>query len=145
MEHSVSAFLSSGPHPGGDLTKAPNAVSLKTVSLEKRCRFKAVSLESGVSGLGWRHSIPCLDRPDSRFDGKQGFMSSSTTSLTLGVGYFLALGVTLWNTVGAASPIMWGVTAMVGLMPPLVMMVMAQSPAKTVAQIIRDVEVEGSL
>jgi hypothetical protein len=72
-------------------------------------------------------------------------MSSSTTSLTLATGYFLALGVTLWNTVGAASPIMWGVTALVGLMPPFALMVMAQSPAKTVAQIIRDVEVERSL
>lgn len=72
-------------------------------------------------------------------------MTSSTTTVTFGGAYLCALGVAVWNTVGANSPVMWAVCAAMCLMPPLMLMVMAQTPAKTVAEIIRDVETERSL
>jgi hypothetical protein len=72
-------------------------------------------------------------------------MSVATAKLTFGTVYVCAIGVTVWNAVSAQSPVMWAVFAAMCLLPPLMLMVMAQSPQKTVAEIIRDAEVGRSL
>ena len=64
---------------------------------------------------------------------------SVTSSLTLFL--LCALGVTLWTTIGAAAPVAWVACAVFSLMLPLLLRTL-EAPAKTVAEILRDVEAE---
>ena len=64
-------------------------------------------------------------------------------SITSSLALFLlcTLGVTLWTTVGAAAPVAWVACAVFSLMLPLLLRAL-EAPAKTVAEILRDVEAE---
>jgi hypothetical protein len=51
-----------------------------------------------------------------------------------------ALAVALWLAAGSMSMVAWMAAALVGLVPPLVLRMMAQAPSRTIAQVINDVE-----
>lgn len=59
---------------------------------------------------------------------------------TAGLLWMLVLAATLLTAVETGSLIVWSAGALVALLPALTLMVLAQSPAKTVAEIILDAE-----
>lgn len=59
---------------------------------------------------------------------------------TVGLLWMLVLAATLLTAAETGSLIVWSAGALVALLPALTLMVLAQSPAKTVAEIILDAE-----
>lgn len=59
---------------------------------------------------------------------------------TAGLLWMLVLAATLVTALETMSLIVWSAGALVALLPALTLMVLAQSPAKTVAEIILDAE-----
>jgi hypothetical protein len=58
----------------------------------------------------------------------------------MGLTWVLALAATLWMALGTASVAAWTAVAFIGLVPPVVAMILANTPATTMAAVIRDVE-----
>ena len=50
------------------------------------------------------------------------------------------LAAALWLAAATTSLLAWLALALVGLMPPLTWMVLSRTPARRVAEVIRDVE-----
>jgi multisubunit Na+/H+ antiporter MnhG subunit len=72
-------------------------------------------------------------------------MSFPITKTSVGSTWVLALAVALWIAIETASVAMWAVAVFIALMPAVMMMVMANTPAKSMAEVIRDVEAGRSL
>ena len=60
------------------------------------------------------------------------------TGPVLGAAWALTLVVLLWIALTTTSLAAWVAWALAVVMPALAMMVLAQTPAKTIAEIIRD-------
>ena len=71
-------------------------------------------------------------------------MSFSLAEVSLTAVWLVALTVSFGVATGTASVVAWLTLAFVGLMPPLVLMVLAHSPARTIAAIIHDLETSTS-
>lgn len=56
------------------------------------------------------------------------------------LAWLVALTATVSVALKTMSVIVWGASALVALLPALTLMVLAHTPAKTVAEIIRDAE-----
>lgn len=54
--------------------------------------------------------------------------------------WLAALAIALWLAAGSMSIVAWMAAAFIGLVPPLVLRMMAQAPSRTIAQVIHDVE-----
>jgi hypothetical protein len=54
--------------------------------------------------------------------------------------WLVLLVATLWIALRTGSPVVWAACVLVTAMAALMLMVLAHSPAKTIAEIIRDVE-----
>jgi hypothetical protein len=64
----------------------------------------------------------------------------SVTKASVGFTWVLALGAALWIAIATASIAGWAVVVFIAVMPALMMMIMANTPTKSMAEIIRDVE-----
>jgi uncharacterized membrane protein len=62
------------------------------------------------------------------------------TKTSLKVTWVMAIAASLWLALASASPAAWAVVVFITVMPAVLMMVMANTPAKSMAEIIRDVE-----
>jgi hypothetical protein len=69
-------------------------------------------------------------------------MSSLSITASLSLFMLSVLGITLWSTIGAAAPVAWVACGVFSLMLPLLLKTLNDVPAKTVAEILRDVEAE---
>jgi hypothetical protein len=67
-------------------------------------------------------------------------MSFHITKASIGVTWMLALAVALGSAMVTASLAGWAVVVIIAVMPAVTMMVMANAPAKSMAEIIREVE-----
>ena len=67
-------------------------------------------------------------------------MSFPMTKASIGLSWGLMLATALWIALATASLAAWAVVAFIALLPPVMVMVMANTPARSVAEIIRDVE-----
>lgn len=67
-------------------------------------------------------------------------MSFSFTGVSFTVAWLAALTVALGVATGTASIVAWFTLALVGLMPLLMLMVLAHTPTKTMSEIIYDLE-----
>ena len=56
------------------------------------------------------------------------------------LSWAVVLVTLLWTALKTGSVVAWTVCAIVSVLPALMLMVLAHTPAKTVAEIIRDVE-----
>jgi len=72
-------------------------------------------------------------------------MSASLATSSMGLTWVLTLAMALWLAMGTASLAAWAAVAFIGVMPAVMMMVLANTPAKTMAEIIRDVDAGRSL
>ena len=67
-------------------------------------------------------------------------MTRYSTKTSISATWLLALTIALWAAAGRTSVLGWLALAFIGIMPILVLMWLSQEPAKTTAQIIRDVD-----
>jgi hypothetical protein len=67
-------------------------------------------------------------------------ISKASVGFTWIVALATALGIAIWT----ASLAGWAAVVFIALMPAVMMMIMANAPAKSMAEIIRDVESGGS-
>ena len=63
-------------------------------------------------------------------------VTRSSAALT----WIVALASALWMALALRSPVAWAAVMFISVVPAVVMMVMAHTPAKSVAEIIRDAE-----
>ncbi len=64
----------------------------------------------------------------------------TSTKMPLKVTWVLALCVAAWVALTTAALAAWAVVVFIAVMPLVLVMVMANTPAKSMAEIIRDVE-----
>lgn len=86
-----------------------------------------------------RHLTPGIVGRDGTSRSKEKLMFASTKT-SLGVTWVLALSAAVWVALASASLAAWAAVVCIALMPAVVAMVMANTPAKSMAEIIRDVE-----
>ena len=67
-------------------------------------------------------------------------MSHTVSSATLIAVWLVLLAAALWVAAATTSLLAWFALALIGLMPPLTWMVLSRTPARSVAEVIRDVE-----
>jgi hypothetical protein len=67
-------------------------------------------------------------------------MSFHITKASIGVTWMLALAAALGIAMGTASFVGWAAVVIIAVMPAVTMMVMANAPTRSMAEIIRDVE-----
>jgi hypothetical protein len=67
-------------------------------------------------------------------------MPLSITKTTLGVIWLVALALALWAALQTGFLPVWAAVVFIAVMPAVMVMVMANAPAKSMAEIIRDVE-----
>ena len=67
-------------------------------------------------------------------------MFHTISSSTLIAFWLTVLAASLWVAASTTSMVAWFALAFIGLMPPLMWMVLSRTPARTVAEVIRDVE-----
>lgn len=72
-------------------------------------------------------------------------MSLRTLKSSMGLTWVLALAMALWMAMGTASLVAWAAVVFIGLMPAVMTMILANTPTKTMAEIIRDVDAGRSL
>jgi hypothetical protein len=120
-EHSVSAFLSRRHLSRGRsiLTKAPT-----------------LCVAPGHGSFDTGHLLVAI--LTSRL--KAGAMSFPITTASIGFTWVLTLAAAVGIAIWTSSLAGWAVVVMIALIPAVMMMVMANAPAKSMAEIIRDVE-----
>jgi hypothetical protein len=67
-------------------------------------------------------------------------MSLSITKTAVGVMWLVALAFAGWTAIQTGSLPVWAVVVFIAVMPAVALMVMGNAPAKSMAEIIRDVE-----
>ena len=70
---------------------------------------------------------------------------SSITKASVGLTWVVALVAALAIAIWTSSLSGWAAVVIIALMPAIMMMVMANAPAKSMAEIIRDVEAQRPL
>ena len=72
-------------------------------------------------------------------------MSARITKASVGFTCVLALVAALATAIWTSSLAGWAAVVIIALMPAIMMLVMANAPAKSMAEIIRDVEAQRPL
>lgn len=67
-------------------------------------------------------------------------MSVQITKWSVGLTWMLALAAAIWVAVVTRSMAGWAAVVFIALLPAVMMMIMGNTPSKSMAQIIRDVD-----